>query len=49
MSAAVARGDQLRRALADLPLLIEATGKEPEPSAEVRPLRNVRGTDPAGG
>ena len=24
------------------------TGKRPEPSAEVRPLRNVRGSDPAG-
>jgi serine O-acetyltransferase len=30
-------------------LLAEATGKAPEPSAEVRPLRNVRGSDPAGG
>jgi serine O-acetyltransferase len=30
-------------------LLAEATGRKPEPSAEVRPLRNVRGTDPAGG
>src|ERR671933_1304545 len=30
-------------------LLAEATGKEPAPSAEVRPLRNVRGSDPAGG
>jgi serine O-acetyltransferase len=30
-------------------LLEEATGKAPAPSAEVRPLRNVRGSDPAGG
>jgi serine O-acetyltransferase len=30
-------------------LLEEATGKKVEPSAEVTPLRNVRGTDPAGG
>ena len=30
-------------------LLEEATGKKVEPSAEVRPLRNVRGGDPAGG
>src|SRR5436305_3351586 len=30
-------------------LLTEATGKRPEPVAEVRPLRNVRGNDPAGG
>ena len=30
-------------------LLAEATGRKPEPSAEVRPLRNVRGSDPAGG
>jgi serine O-acetyltransferase len=30
-------------------LLEEATGKAPEPTAEVRPLRNVRGSDPAGG
>jgi len=30
-------------------LLAEATGKRPEPSAEVRPLRNVRGSDPASG
>jgi len=29
--------------------LAEATGREPEPSAEVRPLRNVRGSDPASG
>src|SRR4051794_7824820 len=30
-------------------MLSEATGKTPPPSAEVRPLRNVRGSDPAGG
>jgi hypothetical protein len=30
-------------------LLAEATGKRPEPSADVRPLRNVRGSDPAAG
>jgi serine O-acetyltransferase len=30
-------------------LLAEATGKRPEPAAEVRPLRNVRGSDPAAG
>jgi serine O-acetyltransferase len=30
-------------------LLAEATGKRPEPTAEVRPLRNLRGGDPAGG
>jgi serine O-acetyltransferase len=30
-------------------LLAEATGKRPEPSAQVRPLRNVRGSDPASG
>ena len=30
-------------------LLTEATGKRPEPAAEVRPLRNVRGSDPAAG
>jgi serine O-acetyltransferase len=30
-------------------LLAEATGKRPEPTAEVRPLRNVRGSDPASG
>ena len=30
-------------------MLAEATGKAPEPSAEVRPLRNVRGSDPASG
>jgi serine O-acetyltransferase len=30
-------------------MLAEATGRKPEPSAEVRPLRNIRGSDPAGG
>jgi serine O-acetyltransferase len=30
-------------------LLAEATGRKPEPTAEVRPLRNVRGSDPASG
>jgi serine O-acetyltransferase len=30
-------------------LLGEATGTTPEPTAEVRPFRNVRGSDPAGG
>src|SRR3954451_19566662 len=30
-------------------LLTEATGKRPEPTADVRPLRNVRGSDPAAG
>jgi serine O-acetyltransferase len=30
-------------------LLEEATGRKVEPSAEIRPLRNVRGGDPAGG
>ena len=30
-------------------LLAEATGRKPEPTAEVRPLRNVRGSDPAAG
>jgi serine O-acetyltransferase len=30
-------------------LLSEATGRKPEPSAEVRPLRDVRGGDPTGG
>jgi serine O-acetyltransferase len=30
-------------------LLTEATGRRPEPTADVRPLRNVRGSDPAGG
>jgi serine O-acetyltransferase len=30
-------------------LLAEATGKKPQPTADVRPLRNVRGSDPAAG
>src|SRR3954466_13300455 len=30
-------------------LLAEATGRAPEPTADIRPLRNVRGSDPAGG
>jgi serine O-acetyltransferase len=30
-------------------LLTEATGQRPQPSADVRPLRKVRGTDPASG
>src|SRR5438270_188433 len=30
-------------------LLAETTGRKPEPTADVRPLRNVRGSDPAGG
>jgi serine O-acetyltransferase len=30
-------------------LLAETTGKSPTPTADVRPLRNVRGSDPAGG
>jgi serine O-acetyltransferase len=30
-------------------MLAEATGRKVEPSAEVRPLRNIRGSDPAGG
>ena len=30
-------------------LLADATGRKPEPRADVRPLRNVRGSDPAGG
>jgi serine O-acetyltransferase len=30
-------------------LLAETTGKAPTPTADVRPLRNVRGSDPAGG
>src|SRR4051812_39885320 len=30
-------------------LLAEATGRKPEPTADVRPLRNVRGSDPAAG
>jgi serine O-acetyltransferase len=40
----------LSRRVAELEqLLEEATGRAPEPTAEVRPLRNVRGSDPAGG
>jgi serine O-acetyltransferase len=40
----------LSRRVAELEgLLEEATGKAPQPTAEVRPLRNVRGSDPAGG
>jgi serine O-acetyltransferase len=40
----------LSQRVADLErMLAEATGREPEPSAEVRPLRNVRGSDPASG
>ncbi|MBV9214521.1 MAG: serine O-acetyltransferase [Actinobacteria bacterium] len=40
----------LSRRVAELEkLLAEATGKRPEPTAEVRPLRNVRGSDPASG
>jgi serine O-acetyltransferase len=30
-------------------LLTEATGRAPEPAADIRPLRPVRGPDPAGG
>src|SRR3954452_14726291 len=30
-------------------LLTEATGQRPQPTADVRPLRNVRGSDPGGG
>jgi serine O-acetyltransferase len=30
-------------------LLAETTGRRPQPTADVRPLRNVRGSDPAGG
>src|SRR5215213_4060990 len=40
----------LARRVAELEDMVEReTGKRPAPSAEVRPLRNVRGTDPAGG
>jgi serine O-acetyltransferase len=40
----------LARRVAELEDMVEAeTGKRPAPSAEVRPLRNVRGSDPAGG
>jgi serine O-acetyltransferase len=40
----------LARRVAELEDMVEReTGKRPAPSAEVRPLRNVRGSDPAGG
>jgi serine O-acetyltransferase len=40
----------LSRRVSELEDMLEAeTGKRPAPSAEVRPLRNVRGSDPAGG
>jgi serine O-acetyltransferase len=40
----------LSRRVTELEDMVEReTGKRPAPSAEVRPLRNVRGTDPAGG
>jgi serine O-acetyltransferase len=40
----------LARRVAELEDVIEReTGTRPEPTAEVRPLRNVRGSDPAGG
>jgi serine O-acetyltransferase len=40
----------LARRVAELEeLLTEATGRKPRPAADVRPLRNVRGSDPAGG
>jgi len=40
----------LSRRVGELEDMLEAeTGKRPAPSAEVRPLRNVRGSDPAGG
>jgi serine O-acetyltransferase len=40
----------LARRVAELEELLEReTGKRPAPTAEVRPLRNVRGSDPAGG
>ena len=36
--------------LGELEDILEAeTGKRPAPTAEVRPLRNIRGSDPAGG
>jgi serine O-acetyltransferase len=38
-----------RRVSALEELVRDATGRAPEPSAEVRPLRNIRGGDPAGG
>jgi serine O-acetyltransferase len=40
----------LARRVQELEDMLEAeTGKRPAPTAEVRPLRNVRGSDPAGG
>jgi serine O-acetyltransferase len=40
----------LSKRVAELEKLVgEATGRPPEPAAEIRPLRNVRGSDPAGG
>jgi serine O-acetyltransferase len=40
----------LSRRVSELEDMLEReTGRRPAPSAEVRPLRNVRGTDPAGG
>jgi serine O-acetyltransferase len=40
----------LARRVAELEDMVEReTGKRPAPTAEVRPLRNVRGSDPAGG
>jgi serine O-acetyltransferase len=40
----------LSRRVAELEDMVEReTGKRPARSAEVRPLRNVRGSDPAGG
>ncbi|GAC1323089.1 MAG: serine O-acetyltransferase [Thermoleophilaceae bacterium] len=40
----------LARRVAELEsMLAETTGRKPAPAAEVRPLRDVRGSDPAGG
>src|SRR3954463_1714036 len=40
----------LARRVGELEDMLEAeTGKRPAPTAEVRPLRNIRGSDPAGG
>ncbi len=40
----------LARRVAELEDMLEReTGRRPSPSADVRPLRNVRGSDPAGG
>jgi serine O-acetyltransferase len=40
----------LARRVSELEDMLEReTGKRPAPAAEVRPLRNVRGSDPAGG